>query len=436
MTAWWVLACAPVPDAPVQVASDATVFVDATVFPTGEQVHVVVQDGEIVQLVDAALEIQGASREIDAAGQVLVPGLVDTHVHVWHEGDFWLYLANGVTTVRNLAGSETQLAWRDEIAQGLRTGPTLLTSGPIVDGPDAYWPTSEIVTDAETGRAVGLAQVDAGYDAIKVYDDVPADAWDALVQVAQETGVPVVGHVPDDVGYRAVIQGGQRTVEHLDNLLSAATDQPAFSSFDRHAGQTALDAWTDDTAGAIAVDSAASGVVHVPTLTVWNNLAAPDTWDFTDPRLDLIDPSVRRSWRQTQAAVGDADAAWFGDYTDALCAFTGALHDAGASLALGTDVINPFVFPGWSTHDELALLVACGLSPEAAIGTATWGAADALDQPGAFGEITEGARADLVLVDGDPWDDVGALADPVGVMVAGVWFTAAELDAQLDILRE
>lgn len=241
--------------------------------------------------------------------------------------------------------------------------------------------------------------------------------------------MPVVGHVPDAVGYAAAMSGGQRTVEHLDDWLAEAAGTEPFSGFDSDAGEAALELLTDDAALALATDSATAGVTNVPTLTVWDQLGQADSWDFDDPRLATVHRSVKQQWRSWQGYLSADDIAWFATYTDALCEFTATLHDAGAPLALGTDVINPFVFPGDSVHQELALLESCGLTPEEALALATTGAAEALDQRGLFGTIATGARADLLLLDADPLQDLSVLQEPVGVMARGDWFTAEALDA-------
>jgi uncharacterized protein YciI len=417
---------------PVELSASALVFVDATLVPSGEQADVVVEGDRIIGLLEPGTEYLGEPTLVDASGLYLAPGLADLHVHIWSEGDLWLYLARGVTTIRNLAGAPQHLDWRGEVASGERAGPTLLTAGPIIDGPDAYWPGSAIAEDAEDAERIAQEQIGLGYDALKVYDDLSVESWEALITEASASGVPVVGHVPDELGYLGAAQGGQRTLEHLDDLLAEAVGHEAGLSFDAEAGQAALAELSDDKARDIALQAADTSLTHVPTLIVWKQLGQAEDWDFQDPRLAYLDPSVKQNWRTTKQWLSAEDQAWFRDYSAALCDFTDELDEAGASLALGTDVINPFVFPGWSAHEELALLSDCGLGAERALELATVEAAATLDQPGEFGVIEVGARADLVLVEGDPLQDLSLLEHPLGVMAAGTWYTAEELQAELD----
>jgi hypothetical protein len=110
----------------------------------------------------------------------------------------------------------------------------------------------------------------------------------------------------------------------------------------------------------------------------------------------------------------------------------GMLHDAGAGLLLGTDAGNPFVIAGWSAHEELANLVRSGLTPYEALRVATVNAARYLGEEEKWGTVTPGKRADLILVEGDPLDDVANVGRIAGVMVRGRWLPKAKLDAMLE----
>src|SRR5262245_14810090 len=125
-----------------------------------ERATVVVRDGRIVSVGAPAPSDAVA---IDARGKFLMPGLADMHVHTWSEQDFPLFLANGVTLVRNLFGSPMHLDWRRRIAAGELLGPTIVTAGPIVDGKPPVWPGSDVVESKEDAERVVAAQKEAGY---------------------------------------------------------------------------------------------------------------------------------------------------------------------------------------------------------------------------------------------------------------------------------
>jgi imidazolonepropionase-like amidohydrolase len=108
-----------------------------------------------------------------------------------------------------------------------------------------------------------------------------------------------------------------------------------------------------------------------------------------------------------------------------------ALHDAGAKLILGTDFPNPWVIPGFSLHEELSLMVEAGLSPYEAIKTGTVNAAEHMIKPYEFGTVEEGRRADMILIDQNPFEDVRTIANPLGVMTNSVWYPRSMLDQML-----
>jgi imidazolonepropionase-like amidohydrolase len=152
-----------------------------------------------------------------------------------------------------------------------------------------------------------------------------------------------------------------------------------------------------------------------------------------------IAPAVRDEWNPDSSYLSSFPpeklAAVEGSHRERLL-MTHALHRAGARLLLGTDCGNPFVIAGFSVHEELANLVDAGLTPYQALLTGTRDAAEFVVATGEFGVVAPGARADLILTDGDPLEDVGVVAEPAGVMVRGVWLTRKELAERLERLAE
>jgi imidazolonepropionase-like amidohydrolase len=386
-------------------------FVGATVVPMDREGtladHTVVVRGDTIVLVakSSTIDTTGAN-VIDTKGKWLVPGLADMHVHSWMDRDFAMYLLNGVTTIRDMFGSPQHLTWRADIAAGKLLGPTLITAGPIVDGNPPVWPGSKVVMTADEARAAVREQKAAGYDFIKVYNGLPLDAYEALVAEAKTQKLPFAGHVPKAVGLDKALESGQLTIEHLDGYLP----------FNNAAAR--VDA-------AIVATTAKSATWNCPTLVVTerfgklDNVAALDT----TPGLQYVAPAVRNQWDPKHDFRLQS---WTPQMFDATrtrnkvaSKLVVDLHKAGAKLVLGTDTGNPFVVPGFAVHDELALLVAAGLTRWQALRMATAAAAEVAGQPGSFGVIAPGARADLLVVDRDPLADLGALAQPSLVVVRG-----------------
>jgi imidazolonepropionase-like amidohydrolase len=402
-------------------------IVGATVLPMDDarvlRGHTVVMRGDRIVAVapDGRADIPAGARRIDARGRWLVPGLVDMHVHLDgddRERDLPLYLAHGVTTVRNLRGSPAHVALRERIVRGDVLGPTLLTSGPFVDRlPDAT-PAEQVVHEQRA----------AGYDFIKVHGrDYAPERYRALARAARAAGMPLVGHVPVAVGVEEAVREGQRTLEHAEDLM-----------------QTFF-AMQLDTARFPALVAAVGGgrTCVVPTLVVFGTVARhlaeyPHLRGLmARPALRHVRPSLRDAWAPDRnsyvlrahgrAAEVPRIAARLAVQDTFLHRMTGALHAGGVRIAAGSDAGTAHTIPGHSLVEEIELLRAAGLAPHDALRAATRTAAECLDQAGELGALVAGLRADAVLLDRDPRADPSVLADPAGVVLRGRWLDRAAL---------
>jgi len=441
----WTQVAPPAPAAPA--AEPAIAFVGVSVVPMSSNAvladqTVVVRGDRIVALGPAADTAvpEGATR-IDGKGRWLMPGLADMHVHTWSADDFPLFIANGVTTVRNMFGSELQLGWRQQVAAGELLGPTMITAGPIIDGDPPVWPGSTVLTDPAEADKVVLEQQQAGYDFLKVYAGLKLDVYDALVAAAKAHGMRFMGHVPKAVGLEHVIASGQSSIEHLDGFAGAAQLEGS-----PHHGETGflqtLAAWPTADSGRLAELADAcrkNGVWNCPTLVVLEKWVGPEETAalMARPEMKYVGPMLKGFWDPKNNYLGTMPddrvaATQAGDADRKRC--VRILHEHGARLIAGTDMGNPFVVAGWALHEELANFVQAGLSPYEALRAATSGAAEFMGAPKEWGVVAIGARADLLLLEANPLEDVRNAAQRVGVMVRGKWFEQAALQAQLDEL--
>jgi imidazolonepropionase-like amidohydrolase len=430
-----------------QTAVPALAFVGVSVVPMSSETvladqTVVVRGDRIVALGAAAdVVVPDDATRIDGTGRWLMPGLADMHVHTWSPDDFPLFLAHGVTTVRNMFGSPLQLEWRAQIAAGERLGPTILTSGPIIDGDPPVWPGSDVLTDPAQAEPLVLAQKEAGYDFLKVYARLKPEVYDAIVAAAQTHDMRFMGHVPNAVGLERVIAAGQASIEHLDGFSDAAQqpDSPYLGKSDFRSG---LQGWMhldDERVAEWARACAKAGVWNCPTLVVLQKWVKPDAAQalLARPEMRYVAPVLLQSWQPEGNYLSTLpdellDAVAAGDAHRKRC--VGILHANGARLLAGTDMANPFVVAGVALHEELANLVEAGLSPYEALRAATSGPAEFMGASAEWGVVAVGARADLLLLEADPLQDVRHAAQRVGVLVRGRWLEAAELQAQLDEL--
>jgi imidazolonepropionase-like amidohydrolase len=333
------------------------------------------------------------------------------------------------------------LRWRQAIADGSLLGPTIVTTGISMDGsPPLHSETPRTFDDpAEAARSV-TAQKEAGYDAVKVYGQLDPAVYAAIVESARKSGLPVVGHVPYPVGLAAVLEAGQRSIEHLEGYLGAlqAADSPVRGVLGKFDMKNMLASFaTVDMALApqLARRTREAGAWNCVTLSLARQFVTADELRalFDEPAMAFVPPLRRLRWRQSGERMPPPILAtikpWFTTQTFAL---TAALHRAGAKILLGTDAPNPLIVPGVSVHQELANLVQAGLSPFEALATGTAAAAEFLGTTAEGGTIEVGKRADLVLLQGDPLEDIAATTQIAGVGIRGQWLTRGALDRLLE----
>lgn len=439
------------------------VFVHANVVDveTGE-IHpdqsIFVQGNRIVGVAPSGQAgVHAESRVIDADGRYAIPGLWDAHVHSaggvdWH---FPLLVAHGVTSVRNMhttvdSALNLTLDIKRRVASGELTGPRFLANGPIIDGYPPVWPGSVVVRNAAQGRAAVDSLAAAGADFIKVYDNLRPDAYAGIMEAARARGIPVDGHVPFLVGPLAAAAAGQRTVEHTtginmgcsplaDSLRTEFTELlerlPSMEYPENTVAYFTLVRAATDTrdvelCAEVVRAYREAGVVVVPTLVMEDIDAAAVVADTT--LMAMLPAGVQQWWTgMASGGPGPIETVFAGsDWTAPLN--TRLLHEAGVRVLAGTDIGNPFLVPGASLHDELALLVdEAGFSPLDALRAATIAPARTFAMQDSLGAIAVGQLADLVLLDRNPLDDIRATTSIHGVLLDGAYLDRGALDALL-----
>jgi hypothetical protein len=368
---------------------------------------VLVEDGRIRQIADAADRIQTAAKPfvIEGAGKFLMPGLADMHVHLNDDNNLLLLVANGVTTVREMFGHPFHLELRENIRQGQVLGPALYVASPVLEGPQQSWPHSIRVNTAAEARDAVIRYKRQGYDFIKVYHTLPPDLYAPILRTGDSLGIPAVGHAPISVELGKILSSGQYSIEHID-LAQMRRMAPNISPEEKAALIGASKKWI------------------CPTLTVHMRMQTrPDDPALPEHYEGYVDGQTREFWRER---LGDGT----GEYA-LQKKLAGIMFQSGGRLLAGTDCLNAYVLPGFSLHEELEELVSAGLPPFEALKTSTVHAAEFLHQERDAGTVAVGKVADLLLLDGNPLEDIRHTRKISGVMVRGKWFPAGELDAML-----
>ena len=435
--------------AEVQTSSDSVlVFSDVNVIPMGtervlEANTVVVRDGVITALgASDSVEIPQNARIVDGRGCYLMPGLTDFHIHLRSTDELLSYLAYGVTTVVHvsgaMSGAPNLLGYREQLEGGEMLGPRLFTTGPILDGdPPIFGSVSTVVTTPEEGRRVVEDQKQAGYDFIKVYNNLQPEVFSAVADEAREQGMAVLGHIPRIAGrvqaLQRALEAGLDLIAHGEEYFFTYFYGDVESSLDRGEVPHPDEELIPD-AVRMTKDAGAAVIPNLSFVAMTRRMLDSLEVVLADPETNYLHPDVLEMWRE-QNPTRRRDLERFDMREEGKYAFlkrlTKALHDVGIPLILGSDASAPGLFPGKSAHLELSELVDAGLSPYEALATGTRVPAEFIGKhvasSGQFGTVAVGQHADLILLTENPLNDIQNITKISGVMVRGRWLPSAEL---------
>jgi len=404
--------------------ADTLVIADVSVLPMDrpavlDHQTVVVANGRIIALGPAnAVTVPRGARVIDGRGKFLLPGLADMHVHLTTAEEFPMYIGNGVLTVRDLNGSPETLAWRASTADGGVLGPRILASGPMIAGASIPWRNKAVPLTPAEADSIVRAQKAAGYDQIKIYDGITKAVFDATIAAARQVGLPVSGHIPNTVGFDAVLAAGV-SLEHLDKTVFAVTQHdldtaliPSIVSRIKKAG-----VWVTPTLESMVQMSKISTGRFDSLMSRPEALASPsglhEFWTTISIRLRgnrVLPPTARcNPWCEYQLQLA------------------GALAKADVPMLAGTDLPNAVLVPGYSLHRELQVMVDAGATPYQALVAATSAPAKFFGQEKDWGTVAVGQRSNLLLLEQNPIADVVAVTRPFAVLLGERWIDEKEL---------
>jgi imidazolonepropionase-like amidohydrolase len=402
-------------------------FLHVNVIPmNGERVlrdqTVVVRGGRLAQIGSSKrIHVGKSVRVIDAQGKFLLPGLVDAHVHLQSQTEFPLYLANGVTTVFNLDGRRAHLLWRNQIANGETLGPTIFSTGPIFHQKRSAEEDVRLVDE----------QAAAGYDGIKVYNEVSKEEYPALIAEANKKNLLLMGHVARGPGFGMTLRSGQ-SIAHLEEIVYTNFNPKNDDDFDHLV-------FDESQIPGLARETKRGHIYVTPTL---NNFAlivqqATDLDTFLkNPHLQYVAPWTLENFEPAnnryKNRFGEPQYAVLRNLLAIQRKLLRALNDQGVPLMAGTDATEVGPIAGFGLHQELKEFVQDGLTPYEALQTATTNPARYLRQSSEFGTIEAGKRADLVLLVGNPLNDISNTQNIAGVMVRGHWLDARELSSRMN----
>ncbi|MCX6559545.1 MAG: amidohydrolase family protein [Candidatus Aminicenantes bacterium] len=423
---------------------------DMTVFMTGSRITDIYSAGSV--------RPPKGVRVIDAEGKYLIPGLWDMHVHWYDERFLSLFIANGVTGVRQMFGFPIHLDWRERAARGELLAPRQAIASAIVDGPGATWVNSiKVANETDARRAVQKIK-SSGFDFVKVYAGLPRDAYFAIADESAKQGLIFAGHVPHSVSALEASEAGQKSIEHLSGVLEACSPiggEITRGYIENMAGvnnRTGMDkaklrvlrnlyerllaTYDKERAAALFASFAKNGTWQCPTLTVNRSSAFAGDAEFgNDPRLKYMPRGIRSTWQPGNDPLRASRTAE--DYAVRKRRYQkeremlAEMRRAGVRFLAGTDTGNPFCFPGFSLHDELTLMVEAGFTPMEALQAATLNAAIFLGRAESLGTVEKGKIADLVLLEANPLENIENTKRIAAVVLGGKLFEKPRLDTML-----
>jgi imidazolonepropionase-like amidohydrolase len=441
-----------------RIALTHVTVIDSTANSPRTDQTVVIDNGHIVEMLPSARgKLPKGARIIDGQGKFLIPGLWDMHVHVagLNADPAWskqvllpLLVANGVTGVRDMGGDlDALLAWRREIENGTLVGPHIVASGPFLVSSGKKTAEQYPVANVDEARAAVSDLKRRGADFVKIISLPSKEVFFAVADEAKKQGIPFAGHLPFQVSAVEASNAGIRSIEHL--LYSAFSLSFSSKEEDLRARLIAAEekgdsvAWEQiahesdatydkDRAATLFQTLKRNGTWVTPTLASLDITAHPEDWSADDPQLAFVPPVLAQQWRDSlQDAQMKERAAWLARQAANDWRLTGELHEARIPLLVGSDSLDPFVFPGESLHRELVELVRAGLTPAEALGAATSGAAKFLGREKDLGSVEIGKQADLMLLDGSPLENIANTQRIAAVIRDGNYLDRAALDKLL-----
>lgn len=442
----------------VAASAQTAAFINVNVIPMDKErvlqnQTVVINNGLIAVIGDAKnVKIPKGAQIIDGKGKYLIPGLMDMHVHLMSDEDKFpdslaedelkIMIANGVTTVRFMIGTPEQLVLRARSAKGEIIAPTIYAASPHLTGKEQG--NNFVVNTPEEAREAVRKSKQAGYDFIKVTTFIKPEVYEAAVDEAAKQNIRVVGHADSRfVGVQRALKAKQQ-IEHLDGYMEAilADNAPMKGSISdiyiyNPANWDSLNYIDEKKIPLIAKATVEANPFVDPTQHFMKNTfglprseesirAQPD-FRFYPKKVQDFYMDYMKKTRLNQVSF-EQRAKWVA-IKDKLIK---AIYDAGGKIMTGSDTPEFLWLYGFSLHRELLAIRDAGLSNYAALEAATKNPSLFFGTLERVGTIEKGRRADLILLDANPLEDIANTQKRSGVMLKGKYYTQTEMNKWLD----
>jgi imidazolonepropionase-like amidohydrolase len=389
---------------------------------------VLIENG-IIQKIGTDIQNQNATI-IDGTGKFLMPGLTDMHVHLYNNHPLkntWmiLLLINGVTNVRDMGGEPEKIVLKQKIIKNEILAPNLYQAGPIIDGKKDEYGLFAVALTPEQGRELVAQQKKSGYDFIKVYDGLRQEVYEAIMDEAKKQKIDVVGHVPNTIAVSKAIESGQKSIEHLIGYKTWKNWQVSPIEEDYAAKTASSETWNCPTFYNLALNGSIEMGKSVITDAKLSELLPDGLIKIWGKRMDGISKEAMEMIERNGA-----------NNTEVMRTIVLNLYKSNSRLIAGTDAGNlPFLVPGHSLHQELRLMTESGIPTYEVLKMTTINAALAMNKDTEFGSVEVGKRADLLLLNSNPLDNIENLQNRSGLMIRGIWLSEEEIKIITDKIK-
>ncbi|SMO61625.1 amidohydrolase family protein [Gracilimonas mengyeensis] len=410
-------------------------FTNVNVLPMHEEIilenyTVITRGDRIVEVVPSSeAKIPKSATVIDGTGQYLMPGLAEMHGHVpptdpgpdapayfddeYVESTLFLYVSAGITTVRGMLGYPNQLELKDRVNSGELIGPNLYLAGPSFNG--------NTVSSPEQAAERVQEHVEEGWDLLKVHPGLSREEYDAMANAAHKNDITFGGHVPAEVGVVHAIESGQISIDHIDGYVAYLD---AFEEAEREQKMADIIQMTIN-----------HGVWIVPTQALWETIIGAADYEAMKQydELKYIPKAVKENYFAfadnpgSSYTIGSPE-----EQAELRRKLLEEMNKAGVNILMGTDAPQLFSVPGFSIHRELPHMQAAGMTNYEILQSGTQKVGEYFANEDEFGTIQKDQRADLVLVNGNPLEDLSAIQNHSGVMVQGKWYSREMINKKLE----
>lgn len=408
-----------------------------------ESRYVIIDSGRIKRISAEKMNSADFVKLIDGTGKYLMPGLAEMHAHIPPpttsrerlEETLFLYLSNGITTIRGMLGDPLHLQLKKQAHEGTLLSPRIYVSSPSLNG-------TSVKTKEEAIQKVTQYKKE-GYDFLKIHPGIKRTVFNQVVETADELNIPFAGHVPVAVGIRHALESNYASIDHVDGFLEGlvpmdANVSPDENGFFGYDFAPLADTTKIDELVALAKKHK---VWIVPTQSLFERWFAPISAEelLQQPEMEYMPATTLAKWKSTKESYMQDESfnnTQWQQFNGIRKKLIKKLQDNGHGMLLGSDAPQLFNVPGFSIHHEMEGMQNAGLTPLEIIKSGTINPAIYFDALNEFGQVKEGLSADLIILDKNPLENLSAFKQINGVLVKGQWLSKQKIEEKLNNIAE